>query len=805
MNNKFTEKAEKALNSAIGIAESYGHTYVGSEHVLLALSDDSLSCSYAVLNKNGITKEKIDTAIRELSGSGGKSNLTPKDMTPRCRKILENSYKNSLKFSSTRIGTEHILLAVLEEKESVAVKIISYLAADAVSIRDEIITFLRSNEKKADVTAKTNDSSLPFLNKYGKNLIDAAKNEAFDPIVGREEETERLIRILTRKTKNNPCLIGEAGVGKTAIVEGLAQRIADGSVPEILIDKVIYSVDLTMMIAGAKYRGDFEERIKSIINEAAKNKSVILFIDEIHTIVGAGAAEGAIDAANILKPQLSRAEIQLIGATTLKEYHRYIEKDAALERRFQPLLIEEPTVGATYDILSGIRDRYEKHYKLTITDEAIKACVHLSKRFIQDSFLPDKAIDLLDEACAKVNLANSQKTSKTKNTEEKIRQLQKEKEEAVKKQDYSLALSLRDLELLYKSELEEIEIRSKDSRERVVVVNDKDVKEVVTEITGIPIAGIKDSIDYYSLKQRLSQRVIGQFDAVERLCDAVIRAESGVSNPRRPAGVFLFLGESGVGKTELAIALGEELFTSSTPIIRYDMSEFTEKHSVSKLIGAPPGYVGFEDGGTLTEKVRRHPYSVVLFDEIEKAHEEVINLFLQITEDGMLTDSSGRSVSFKNTIIIMTSNVGGDGGVGASIGFNANSKDSIEERLKRHFRTEFINRIDEIILFSSLSEQALEKIAEKKLSELTTRLESVNVSLSYSDDLLKYLSKNGKQKGFGARPLIRLITTSIENPISSLLVLRKDAPDTRLFIEADVAHGNVSVRLNEQVKKTAID
>ena len=799
MNNKFTEKAEKALNGAIGIAESFGHTYVGSEHILFALSLDSLSCSFAILNKNGITKEKIEGAIREYSGVGTKSTLTPKDMTPRCRKILENSYRNSQKYGSARIGTEHILLSVIEEKESMAVKIITYLSADPIGIKDEIITFLRSSEKKPELTQRISDTSLPFLSKFGKDMIEAARSDVFDPIIGRDEETERLIRILSRKTKNNPCLIGEAGVGKTAIVEGLAQRIASGAVPELLADKVIFSVDLTMMIAGAKYRGDFEERIKAIINEAAKNKSVILFIDEIHTIVGAGSAEGAIDAANILKPQLSRGEIQLIGATTLSEYRRYIEKDAALERRFQPLVIEEPTQEATYDILIGIRERYERHHNLSITDDAIRACVTLSKRYIQDRFLPDKAIDLLDEACAKVNLLSSRKSNEIQEIEEKIRQLQREKETAVKDQDYSLALSLRDLELLYKSDLDRR--RSVDGGERAkeVYVTEADIKQIVTEITGIPVAGIKEKIDYTHLKTRLSERVIGQEDAVGRLCDAVMRSKAGISNPKRPSGVFLFLGESGVGKTELAVALSEELFSGTAPIIRYDMSEFTEKHSVSKLIGAPPGYVGFEEGGTLTERVRRHPYSVVLFDEIEKAHEEVISLFLQIADDGVLTDSTGRSVSFKNAIIIMTSNIGGDGFKGASVGFlNSNNEASITEHLKKHFRTEFINRIDEVILFSTLSEKTLERIAKKKLNELCARLRSEGIELVYDSGVPEYFARRSKSSGFGARPLTRMIVNEIENPVSQLLIAEGEERIRR--IEIALRDGKITVLQGEHAE-----
>lgn len=777
MSDKFTEKAEKALNCAARIAEKYGHTYIGSEHILSALAEDELASSSVVLSKHGVTREKIDKSIKELSGSGIKSSLTPEDMTPRCRKIIENSYKNSLKYNSPRIGTEHILLSAVEEKDSMAVKIISHIGTDPTLIRDEIVSFLRMGDRKSAQAPKPQESSIPFLTKYGKNLTEAAKNGSFDPVIGRNEETTRLIRILSRKTKNNPCLIGEAGVGKTAIVEGLAMRIVEGKVPDFLSNKIIISVDLTSMIAGAKYRGDFEERIKSILSEASKNRSVILFIDEVHTIVGAGSAEGAIDASNILKPQLSRGEIQLIGATTLAEYRKHIERDGALERRFQPLLVEEPKKEEALKILFGLRERYEKHHSLKITDAAIHACVSLSMRYIQDRFLPDKAIDLLDEACAKVNVSKNAEDNNFKKIEEKLRQIKSDKEEAVKNQDFSLAVSLHDLEILYSNEHEKLRLCAVSQEREAPTVTEDDIKEILTEITGIPVLGISEGENLSELESRLSSRVIGQDKAVKLLAAAVMRSRMGVTNPKRPSGVFLFIGESGVGKTELAKALSIELFSDESSLIRYDMSEFTEKHSVSKLIGAPPGYVGYEDGGGLTEKVRRRPYSVILFDEIEKAHAEVIDLLLQVTDDGVLTDSFGRRVDFKNCIIIMTSNLIADklasSQAAGFLAVNENLSDhEITERLKKHFRTEFINRIDEIILFSALDEEALSKIANKKLTELKERLAARDIRLEYSDELPLYFAKKSKESGFGARPLSRMIVSEVENPISKLLLMK---------------------------------
>ena len=771
MSNRFTEKAERALNNAAILAESLGHSYIGSEHILLSLSKESDSAAALILMKNGITYEKIQDAIREYSGTGSKTVLCPKDMTPRCRKIVENSYRISVRYGALKIGTEHILLSILEEKECVGVKLLGFINADVINITDEILTVLRSAEKHLESQKTKKDVYESSLSQYGKNLTELARNNMLEPVIGRNKETDRLIRILCRKTKNNPCLIGEAGVGKTAIVEGLAMRIAEGDVPMQLKGKNIISVDLTSMVAGAKYRGDFEERIKGLINEASRNKSVILFIDEIHTIVGAGSAEGAIDAANILKPQLSRAEIQLIGATTFSEYHKYIEKDAALERRFQALTVNEPDALQTVEILKGVKKKYEEHHNVKISDDAIVAAVSLSERYIQDRRFPDKAIDVLDEACAKTNVTTRIKNKEIAECEERMRQTEDEKEIAIKHQDYSLALELRDLELKYRYQLQRLTDKEELVSVNKATVKVKDIEEIINEMTGIPLSGLSTHPQADKLSNRLNQRIYGQKEAIDSLVMAVMRSESGINNPDKPKGVFLFLGQSGVGKTELAKALAEELFHDKKSLIRYDMSEFSEKNSVTMLIGSPPGYVGYEEGGALTEKIRRRPYSVVLFDEIEKAHKEVLNLFLQIMDDGALTDSCGRTVSFKNTYVIMTSNALNGNLTEKSMGFLKGSNSLYEnEKLYDVFSPEFINRIDSIIHFSALSNESLIKIAESKLSKLCSRLQEMGVTFEYNTDTAKYIVEKVKDRKIGARYILRIITEEIENEISLFMI-----------------------------------
>lgn len=758
MSNRFTDKAERALNNAIKIAEELGHTYIGSEHILLSLSKEEDSTAGSILKKYGITHKLLEQTVKNYSGFGSKSTLSPKDMTPCCKKIVENSYKVSVRYGAVKIGTEHVLLAIMEEKSTVALKLLSLKNADTVGITDELLTVLRTAERNNPKNKPQSDNVQSPLKQYGKNLTALALQEKFDPVIGREKETERVIRILSRKNKNNPCLIGEAGVGKTAIVEGLAYRIAKKQVPLQLIDKEIICIDLSSMVSGTKYRGDFEERIKATINEAVAAKNIILFIDEVHTIVGAGAAEGAIDAANILKPQLSRAEIQLIGATTFAEYHRYIEKDAALERRFQPVIVEEPTEEDTIAILMGVKERYEKHHNVKISEEAVKTAVSLSNRYIRDRFLPDKALDVIDEAAAKLNsqMFAVSSTGFFDNTEFNIEQF---------KDNDNIKNSYNEESLL-------------------PTVTEKSVKEIINEMTGIPIWGLEGNAKSEELKTSLSRKIIGQDFAIETLAAAVMRSKLGINSPDRPKGVFMFLGGSGVGKTELAKALAEELFFDKNSFFSFDMSEFSEKNSVNKFIGSPPGYVGYEEGGGLTEKIRRHPYSVVLFDEIEKAHPDVLDLFLQITDTGTLTDSQGRSVSFKNCYIIFTSNVGASS-IQKSIGF-VNSKSekvkNLKNKLKEFFRIEFLNRIDEIIPFSQINKATMSKIATNKLIELKERVKKIGISLTFTDDVAINLSEKCSDESYGARELIRLITNDIENLISSYIINNESKKNYNLII-----------------------
>lgn len=767
MSNRFTDKAERALNNAIKIAEELGHTYIGSEHVLLSLAKEEDSTAGSILKKHGITHKSLEETIKNYSGFGAKSSLSPKDMTPCCKKIVENSYKVSVRYGAAKIGTEHVLLAIMEEKNTVAIKMLTIKGADTVGITDETLTILRTAERNNPKSKTQTESSQTPLKQYGKNLTALALEGKFDPVIGREKETERVIRILSRKNKNNPCLIGEAGVGKTAIVEGLAYRIAKKQVPIQLIDKEIVCIDLSSMVSGTKYRGDFEERIKATINEAVAAKNIILFIDEVHTIVGAGAAEGAIDAANILKPQLSRAEIQLIGATTFAEYHRYIEKDAALERRFQPVTVEEPSEEDTVTILMGVKDRYEKHHNVQISDGAIRAAVTLSSRYIRDRFLPDKALDVIDEAAAKISSQNYKTDNNISNTAFNIEQNAKAKNEV--------------------------------SDQKATVVTEESVKEIINEMTGIPLYGLGNATKSEQLKEALSKKIIGQDLAIDILSSAVMRSELGINSPDRPKGVFMFLGGSGVGKTELAKALAEELFFDKNSFFSFDMSEFSEKTSVNKFIGSPPGYVGYEEGGSLTEKIRRHPYSVILFDEIEKAHRDVLDLFLQITDIGSLTDSQGRSVSFKNCYIILTSNVGADK-VQKNVGFiNAknDSKKNFKNNLKEYFRIEFLNRIDEIIPFSSINKDTMRKIADNKLAELAARVKKIGISLSFTEEVSQNLAEKCSDESYGARELIRVITNEVENLISSYILNNDKEKSYDLTVYVD--NGEIKARQKSTV------
>ena len=786
MSNNFTIKAENALNRAVTIAESYGHTYIGTEHVLLALAEDETSCASILLKKSKLTYEKICEAVKEYSGVGTLTRLSSKDTTPKCRRLLEQSYKISKKYNSEKIGTEHILLALLEERECVATKILTKVEADSNLIKDNVITFLRSSQRGILFAEAVSEINIPNLTKYGKNLTALAEAGKLDPVIGRDNETERLIRTLSRRTKNNPCLIGEAGVGKTAIVEGLAQRIYEGSVPYSLSKKIIISLDLTSMVAGAKYRGDFEERIKLIMTEATKNPSVILFIDEIHTIVGAGSAEGAIDAANIMKPELSRGDIQLIGATTLNEYQKYIEKDSALERRFQPILVEEPSTESSINMLKGLKNKFEKHHGVSIDDSAIESAVRLSQRYVQDRFLPDKAIDIIDEACAVAYSSVPRDSQKIKNIKEKMRQIAFDRKSAIDCHDYELATNLRELESLYSDELT-AQLKGSRPSELRRNVSSADVERVVSEITGVSF-GLKKDSSSSGIKSRLSESVIGQEAAISALSNAVTRSLAGINSPDRPRGIFLFLGESGVGKTALANSLSEVLFDSEEALIRYDMSEYAESYTVSKLIGSAPGYVGYGEQVSALERLRRHPYSVVLLDEIEKCHRDVLSLFLQIFDNGVLTDASGRKINFKNTYIIMTSNIGADRlRKGSGLGFLAGSeKDDIRKVLRESFSDEFINRIDEIILFSPLDNSALKQIAKIKVSELAKRISDKGINVEFDDCIYDFLANKAKNRaGLGARPLIRIIVLEIENKIADMIVSGKASVGDSLLVTAD--------------------
>ena len=795
MSNRFTEKAEKALNNAVRTAEEFGHTYIGSEHILLSLCRATESAAAIILGKFTVTAEKTAHSIKEYSGAGLKSTLTPKDMTPCSKKIVEGSYRISVKYGAQKIGTEHILFALLEEKTSVAVKLLIYMGVDMTALTDEVETLLRTTDKSNAQKTGTKVPPSP-LKQHGKNLTALAKEGKLDPVIGRDKETERLIRILCRKNKNNPCLIGEAGVGKTAIVEGLAHRIATGAVPQLLYGKEIISVDLTSMVSGTKYRGDFEERIKSLINEAAANKSVILFIDEIHTIVGAGAAEGAIDAANILKPQLSRAEIQLIGATTFSEYHKYIERDAALERRFQPITVEEATKEQTREILQGLKAKYEAHHGVTIDDGAIDAAISLSVRYIQDRYLPDKALDVLDEACAKANSKIGENEINVINIDNKLRQITESKENAIKNGDFVLARRMQDAEDECLKRRALVEARGEVAPRRPVSA--MDIKGIINEMTGIPIVGIGERVKKDALFSALSQHVIGQEDAIARITDAVMRSESGIASPDRPKGVFMFIGSSGVGKTELAKAMAEELFFDKRAFLKYDMSEFSEGNSVTKLIGSPPGYVGYEDGGALTEKVRRHPYCIILFDEIEKAHPEVLDLLLQIADNGNLTDNCGRCVSFRNAYVILTSNIGADAITDGGLGFVPQSakKDSstrVIDSLARKFRVEFLNRMDEIILFPPISHADMVRITESKLSELKGRIRAIGYEIEIADGVAAKIAELSRERRFGVRHVLRIIATRIENPLSALVISATDE-ERKQPIEVAVEGDEIVVR-----------
>lgn len=789
--NGFTESANKAMNEAMTVAGKLGHTFIGSEHILYGLLTQQGAVASTILTKKGITAQKLLKKIVTADGKGNPVSLTPAHFTPRAKRVLEKAVAEARKLGHQYVGTEHILLSVISQQDGYAILFLNEFAVSPQSLYQETVQELsnhsyeeQSYNKSPKQTAQKADNGLKNLLKYGKDLTKAASDQDIDPVIGRSEEITRIIQILSRRTKNNPCLIGEPGVGKTAIAEGLAHRIETGEVPEILKGKRLIALDLTAMLAGAKYRGDFEERVKAVLDELKQNSNVILFIDEIHNIIGAGAAEGAIDAANILKPQLARGEIQIIGATTLDEYRKHIEKDSALERRFQPVVVEEPNKDDAKQILFGLRDKYEAHHKIKITDEAIISAVDLSARYINDRFLPDKAIDLIDEAAAKVKLHAFTAPPDVKVLEDQLKELSCEKAAAVNGQDFEKAADLRDQEKRLQAKLTEQKRLWQEKNAGVTgEVLAQDIADIVSRWTGVPVTQLTqaESERLLHLEDTLHKRVIGQDEAVTAVAKAIRRGRVGLKDPDRPLGSFLFLGQTGVGKTELCKTLAQTLFGEESAIIRLDMSEYMEKHTVSRLIGSPPGYVGFDEGGQLTEQIRRKPYAVVLFDEIEKAHPDVFNILLQILEDGVLTDAQGRKVNFKNAVIIMTSNIGANLlEKGRSVGFGGDHNDQVKEQeqtrtvilkeLKKYFRPELLNRIDDMIVFHKLEQAHIKKIANTMLDILTNRLAQMQITFTITDEAVNHIAKVGFDDQYGARPLRRAITARIEDPISELML-----------------------------------
>lgn len=798
----FTQKANDALNLAIEKAEQLGHTYIGTEHILLGLLGSDNSVAATALESAGVTAQEVENQIKTQIGSGSKTTLSPSDFTPRTKRVVQGAIAVAARYGHNYVGSEHLLIALLSEDDSYAVHFIFGCGARPNEILQSLASQLNSSGENGeqggyagiDGGAKSGGKSgTKTLEKFGEDLTEKAKKGGIDPVIGREAEINRVIQILSRRTKNNPCLIGEPGVGKTAVAEGLALRIANGDVPDLLKNKRVFALDLTGMVAGSKYRGDFEERIKAAMDEVKNDGNIILFIDELHTIIGAGSAEGSADAANILKPALARGDLQVIGATTINEYRKHIEKDAALERRFQPVTVGEPTTEETVQILKGLRDRYEAHHKVSIPDEAIEAAVDLSSRYITDRFLPDKAIDLIDEAASKVRLSAHTQPTSLKELEEKINRLEQEKSAAINAQEFEQAAKLRDEQNEVKSQLEKAKDEWKQNTDNSSgTVSEEDIANIVSQWTGIPVSKLtqEESQKLLNMEEILHKRVVGQNEAVDSVARAIRRGRVGLKDPKRPQGSFIFLGPTGVGKTELCKALAEAVFGDENAMIRLDMSEYMEKHTVSKLVGSPPGYVGYDEGGQLTDKVRSHPYSVVLFDEIEKAHPDVFNMLLQILEDGRLTDSQGRMVDFKNTVIIMTSNVGArliTDAENGKLGFafedkdgekkaeqdNANVKELVMGELKKVFRPEFLNRVDDIIVFNKLSESEIEQIADKMLDNLKSRLKALEINISFTEQAVKAVAKAGYDPVYGARPLRRAIRQQIEDSLSQQILEEK--------------------------------
>lgn len=792
----FTENANKAMNYAIEDAQSLGHTYIGTEHILLGLLQENSGVAYVALENSGVIFEDVESIIKEKIGAGSVTRLTTNDLTPRSKRVIQMAMMIASNLHHNYVGTEHLLIALIEDNDSYAVRIINEIGVKPTEVVDNVKSQLQGEVSNSFVGTSEggknpNNGKTETLDKYGIDLTAKANKGEIDPVIGRKKEIDRVIQILSRRSKNNPCLIGEPGVGKTAVAEGLALKIANNEVPDLLQGKRVVSLDLTGMVAGTKYRGDFEDRIKNAIDEVKGSGNVILFIDELHTIVGAGSAEGSSDAANILKPSLARGDFQVIGATTLNEYRKYIEKDSALERRFQPVMVGEPTQEETVEILKGLRDRYEAHHKVKITDQAIEAAVKLSSRYINDRFLPDKAIDLIDESASRVRLQDHTEPNYIKELEREVDRLESEKSAAVNSQKFELAAKLRDQEKKAREKHENAINEWKSQRgESVNQVTEEHIAEVVSGWTGIPVSQLteEESERLLKMEEILHKRLVGQEEAVSAVAKSIRRSRVGLKDPKRPIGSFIFLGPTGVGKTELCKALAEAMFGDENNMIRLDMSEFMEKHTVSKLVGSPPGYVGYDEGGQLTEKVRRNPYSVVLFDEIEKAHTDVFNMLLQILDDGRLTDSQGRLVDFRNTVIIMTSNVGArhitnqntnefgfalNDGKKKSEGEFEKIKKTVMEELKKTFRPEFLNRVDDTIVFTKLSDAEIGEIAQLMLNSLTARLSDLDIKVTFTDEAIKYIAKVGFDPVYGARPLRRAISSNIEDNLSEEILQGK--------------------------------
>ncbi|MFI8714420.1 ATP-dependent Clp protease ATP-binding subunit [Brevibacillus brevis] len=814
MFGRFTERAQKVLALALEEAVRLGHKDIGTEHVLLGLIREGEGIAAKALQSLGLGLDKIQSEVESLIGRGTEqsgSNYTP-NYTPRAKKVIELSMDEARKLGHTYVGTEHILLGLIREGEGIAARIMNNLGVSLNKARQQVLQLLGSSEMMASHQPSGGNpaANTPTLDGLARDLTAIARDGGLDPVIGRQKEIERVIQVLSRRTKNNPVLIGEPGVGKTAIAEGLAQKIVNNEIPETLRDKRVMTLDMGTVVAGTKYRGEFEDRLKKIMDEIRQAGNIILFIDELHTLIGAGGAEGAIDASNILKPALARGELQCVGATTLDEYRKYIEKDAALERRFQPIQVDEPTAEDAIRILHGLRDRYEAHHRVKITDEAIEQAVKLSDRYITERFLPDKAIDLVDEAASKVRLQSFTVPPNLKELEGRLEEVRKEKDAAVQSQEFEEAAALRDQEQKLREELDKTK---KDWKERQgqlnMEVTPEDIAQVVASWTGIPVLKLKEEETERLLKMEeiLHDRVIGQDEAVKSISRAIRRARAGLKDPKRPIGSFIFLGPTGVGKTELARAVAETLFGDEDAMIRVDMSEYMEKHSTARLVGAPPGYVGFDEGGQLTEKVRRKPYSVILLDEIEKAHPDVFNILLQVLDDGRLTDSKGRTVDFRNTVVIMTSNVGASMiKKNTTLGFTTNDserkyqdmKDKVMDELKKSFRPEFLNRIDEVIVFHSLEQEHIEQIVTLMTDELRKRLKEQDIDFQLTEEAKKVLAKEGFDPAYGARPLRRAIQRHIEDNLSEELLKGTISKGDTVNIEEE--EGKLVVKRLEKTK-----